>query len=135
MLVACYGSLKEGFYNHRVLGEDAEFLGKSLVQGVMYWNGSYPKLYKPYTPVEEYGDRPANLLAIEHKNARDHELEIYRVSEKAFDHINAMELGAGYVAEEIETEWGPATIYWMPHENFSDTDKWIAGYTKELFDK
>lgn len=126
MLVACYGSLKKGFYNHRVLGEYADFLGKSSVWGVMYWNGSYPKLYKVEN--DDY-DSPFRL-PLEKK----HELEVYRISDNAFDRINAMELGAGYVAETVETEWGLAMMYWMPHEHFDEADTWIGGYTQELFD-
>lgn len=131
MLVAAYGSLKEGFYNHRVLGEDAKFLGKSTVRGVMYWNGSYPKLYH----FDQHGeDDEKNACNFCYNLARDHELEVYDVREKPHaQYIQYMELGAGYIEEEIDTEWGPAKIYYMPHERFDERDKWIPAYTQDLF--
>lgn len=121
MLVAAYGSLKAGFYNHGAL-DGAQLLGKSWVYGVMYWNGSYPKLYK-------VGEGP---LGYEH--AAEHELEIYDVEEEAYNRIKVMELGAGYTEEEVETEWGPAKIYYMPENRFYDGDQWIVAYTKTLFE-
>lgn len=125
MLIACYGSLKKGFYNHRALGEDAKFLGTSSVLGVMYSNGSYPKLYKPGISTNEAD----NFLREELE--RQHELEIYDISGSNYRDIRGMELGAGYEEEDIETEWGPTKIYWMPHQNFNEDDKWIESYSLE----
>lgn len=121
-LVACYGSLKKGHYNHRALGEDKEFLGTVPVRGVMYSNGSYPKLYKPDG---EVGD--AGVLSPDKE--RDHVVEIYRVNDQAFSYIKGMEVGAGYTPEDLETEHGTATIYWMPHERFYAGDTWVEAYT------
>ena len=118
MLVACYGSLKKGYYNHGALGDDAEFLGKDSVRAVMYSNGAYPKLY--------HSDGYGSPLDEDHQ--RNHELEIYRVNDRAYKRIDQMELGAGYEAEQIDTEWGPATIYYMPHKNFTNADKWVEKY-------
>lgn len=122
-LVAFYGSLKRGHYNHSALGADAEFLGEGVVRGVMYSNGSYPKLYHFAVGL---GDNLDGVLVEDLE--RDHVLEIYKINEEAYRGIHNMELGAGYVAEEIETDWGPATIYYMPHEHFSNSDKWVESY-------
>lgn len=132
MLIACYGSLKRGFYNHGALGEDAEFLGTTTVRGVMYWNGVYPKLYH----FDTEGDvDEANGCSFCYNSSKDHEVEIYKVNDRAYEYIKAMEVGAGYEPERLETEWGTATIYYMPHDNFNSDDEWIEGYTLELVTK
>lgn len=127
MLVACYGSLKKGHYNHRALGADAKFLGKSTVFGVMYSNGSYPKLYKSVSEFEESKELSERFLADE--KAVEHEIEIYDIEPDRFRSIRNMEIGAGYEAEEIKTPYGEATIYWMPHEHFYEGDTWVESYT------
>lgn len=126
MLVACYGSLKKGFYNHHALGGDAKFLGNTVVRGAMYWNNSYPKLY--HTTGHEGIDGKFDLMY-----TRPHQLEVYEVNDQAYQHIRAMELGAGYDEQDIKTEWGTAKIYYMPHENFDSSDTWIEAYNEALF--
>lgn len=121
-LIACYGSLKKGKYNHDGLGEGAEFMGDHSVRGVMYSNGSYPKLYHPMTGLDE------TLQEIEGEETRDHALEVYNISDEAYRNIESMEIGAGYVTEQIETPYGTAAIWYMPHEHFSNTDKWVESY-------
>lgn len=115
MLIGAYGSLKEGFYNHGALGLTAKLVGKSSVKGVMHLRGSYPVL------VHGKGD-----------DALEHELEIYNISESAFNRIHHMELMAGYVEEELKTPFGVVTMWWMPKEGLTDYDKWIPAYTKEV---
>lgn len=119
MLIACYGSLKKGYYNHEILGEDAKFLGRAEVKGVMYSNGSYPKLYRRS---EDMG----SLFGSEFE--REHTIEIYDINKDAFKDIFSMEVGAGYRLEEVETPYGEAGIYYMPHEHFSSHDKWVEKY-------
>lgn len=114
MLIATYGSLKKGFYNHGALGTDAKLMGKSRVFGVMYTNGSYPKLYH---------------AELQNELARSHEVEVYDISDKAYEGIYAMEIGAGYELDEIETKWGIAGIYYMPQSRFDEEDEWIEEYT------
>ncbi len=126
-LIACYGSLKKGFYNHKALGLDAEFLGTVPVWGVMYWNGSYPKLYKAN------GNFGTESLFDVSKQAK-HEVEIYRISPECAKVVSIMEEGAGYVAEEIETPYGAAVIYYMPHARFDSDDEWIPEYSQELLE-
>lgn len=119
MLLAAYGSLKKGYYNHGWL-EGAEFLGTSTVRGVMYSNGSYPKLY------HQHDDKSTDSFLDRYE--RTHVIEVYRVTEEQYEPIESMELGAGYVVEEIDTEWGKAKIFYMPHENFSSHDTWVEKY-------
>lgn len=137
MLIACYGSLKEGHYNHDALGALAKFLGTTKVNGVMYSNGSYPKLYKvnsdmadlaTFLPNEKNEIRDGKVFPFTDSEAREHKVEVYDVSDQAFRAINNMELGAGYEGEELVTEYGVATIYWMPHESFDETDEWVEKY-------
>lgn len=125
-LVAVYGSLKKGFYNHAGLGHDAEFLGTSTVRGVMYSNGSYPKLYETNGSLVDKGGATPFQSRLE----RQHEIEVYRIHEDRYESITNMEIGAGYEPEQIQTPYGEATIYYMPHENFHEGDKWVEAYTK-----
>lgn len=117
-LIACYGSLKKGYYNNPALGTDAEFKGEHSVRAVMYSNGSYPKLYHPDCPGDPF----------EEDKQRNHVLEVYEINDNAYRRIENMELGAGYVTEQIETPYGLAAIWYMPHEHFSSADKWIEKY-------
>ena len=127
-LVACYGSLKEGFYNHPALGADAKLMGYAKVSGVMYLCGSYPHLYHSDGSTEEleFGETPfAESLE------RQHVVEVYEINSDAFRSINNMELGAGYSAETLDTEWGAATVYITDPECYSPRLEWIEAYTKE----
>lgn len=119
-LIACYGSLKKGYYNNPALGGDAEFMGEAAVRAVMYSNGSYPKLY------HSTGHKVIDQFDL--SKTREHVLEVYNINEKAYRRIENMELGAGYVTETIETPYGEASIWYMPHEHFSSSDKWIDKY-------
>jgi gamma-glutamylcyclotransferase (GGCT)/AIG2-like uncharacterized protein YtfP len=126
-LVAVYGSLKKGFYNHHGLGEDKKHLGNITVRGVMYSNGAYPKLYHPIN--ELVGALEGGLVArFVVELARDHVVEVYEISDKDYNSITQMEVGAGYTPEDIETPWGVATIYYMPHSNFHESDYWVESY-------
>lgn len=79
-IIAVYGSLKNGFYNHSRLGEDAVFKGQWHVRGHMVLIGkSYPEL-----KLDETGPL--------------HALELYEVSYETFVQLNNMEVQAGYRA-------------------------------------
>lgn len=124
ILVACFGSLKKGFYNHRALGE-VDYLGNTTVYGVMYLHGSYPRLY--HVVNDDY-DSPFRLPL-----EKTHEVEVYSVDQAHYEGVRSMELGAGYEEEEIDTPYGKAKIYFNPHTVFSPSiDKWIPAYTHEL---
>ena len=112
-LIAVYGSLRKGFFNHKIL-EGAQFLGTDSVEGIMYWNGKYPKLYHPN------GDN--------NERSNEHVVEIYNLPDSLFDSINRVEIGAGYIPEVFPTQWGDATMWWMPQEHFNAGDEWIASY-------
>lgn len=126
-LVAVYGSLKKGYYNHEGLGEDSEYLGNMTIDAVMYSNGSYPKIYHQIENPTAEGD----TTAFGSDKVRKHEVEVYRINEKRYFAISSMEHGAGYVSEDIETPYGTATMYWMPHKRFSEHDHWVEAYKKE----
>ncbi len=119
-LVAVYGSLKKGQYNHDGLGQDAEHLGNMTVRGVMYSNGSYPKLYRT--------DEDQTFEAFNQGKERDHAVEVYSLNENRYESITNMEVGAGYEPGVIDTPYGPATLYWMPHSRFNEYDHWVEAY-------
>lgn len=79
--IAVYGSLKKGKYNHVILS-DQEFLGNTKLKGTLYRVSSYPALL-------DEGDK-------------EYDAEIYRVSDRVYQSIRAMELGAGYKESEVD---------------------------------
>lgn len=105
-IIAVYGTLKEGYYNYDYLLKDnSEFLGNHIIKGSMQLaNAGYPYLFK--------------------KDDYRYGLEIYKVDEFTFESIDAMEKGAGYYSEEIDTPYGKATIYYAEDRLF-DKDKSI----------
>lgn len=70
-----YGSLKSGKYNHPLLA-DSEYLGPTTLVGSMYRVSSYPALLD--------------------KGDTEYPAEVYSVSERVYEAIRGMELGAGY---------------------------------------
>ncbi len=131
-LIATYGSLRKGFYNHAWLGHDPVFKGNDDIFGVMYLAySSYPHLYhesdKPFTL-----DIGETTLPFRKSMSRPHKIEIYEIDNFNFHAIDAMEKEAGYSPETIDTKFGKATIWFNPHEKFNSNLKWIEAYTKEL---
>lgn len=119
-LVAVFGSLKAGCYNHPALGANAVLKGKTTVMGVMYLHGGYPRLYhaidEEYSPFDVHEER-------------EHAVEVYEIDDLNYQAILQMELGAGYEEEELMTEWGAAKIYFNPHDVYSpEYDEWIPAY-------
>lgn len=78
--IAVFGSLKRGWWNHDrfKLGEPID---TSRIRGAMYYCG-YPHLYRPEKSNPEH--------------IREHEVEIYEVTEDVYRAITGMERGAGY---------------------------------------
>lgn len=74
-VIAVYGSLKKGKYNHTIL-ESCKFLGETKVTGTLYSVGSYPAL------IEE--------------GENEYVAEVYEVPDTIYQSIRGMELGAGY---------------------------------------
>lgn len=125
-LLLCYGSLKSGFHNNWRLGQKARFWGFCPIQGVMYLHHNYPKLYK----IDTTSLVPSDPL---HKSkSRNHIAEVWQVDDTAYNEIAQMEIDAGYVIEKIDTNWGSATVFWMPKEHFDGTDKHIPAYTYDV---
>jgi gamma-glutamylcyclotransferase (GGCT)/AIG2-like uncharacterized protein YtfP len=110
MLIAVYGSLRKGLYNH-VLIEKSTYVGKfdTLPEYNLYDLGSYPALTK---------DGNTSIV-----------VEVYRVNEKTLVDVDRLEgyrkdnLGScHYVREKIDTPFGEAYIYVFPHS--------VSGYVK-----
>jgi gamma-glutamylcyclotransferase (GGCT)/AIG2-like uncharacterized protein YtfP len=101
MLIAVYGSLKEGCYNHPYFLKDSEKKGVMTVPGKLFSFGAFPGLVYD----KEKGDAV--------------EVEVYDVSEKIQKDIHHMETGAGYYRSEVATPWGShACIWYYKHPEY-----------------
>ena len=96
--IAVYGSLKKGLHNDWGT-RDGKFLGIALTLGDMYSLGGYPVMMENGT--------------------KEYEIEVYEVSEEMYKQIHRMEIGAGYIAKEISTSRGKATIFYGNPERFT----------------
>lgn len=112
-MVAVYGSLKKGCYNHDILGRP-KFLGKSKVNGVMYLNGAYPHLYHLDPMVE--------------REPIDYEVEVYAITPEAHMVVRSMEISAGYAEEILPTAWGDAYVYFTRYDRVSRHHQHITAY-------
>ena len=121
VLIATYGSLKHGFYNHAAMREDAVQMGNDKVIGDMYLAAGYPHLYHPTDNIPQFA---YNL-------AREHKIEVWHINRKAYNYIYAMEIGAGYVEEIMPTKWGEAKIYFNPHASYYNGLRHIEAYDKQ----
>lgn len=121
--VAVYGSLKQGAYNHRWLGE-AAFGGRSTVNGYMFLlGGCYPGLVEATDKAKDKYGEPKQFP-----------VEIYEVSDERYRAIKQMEEGAGYYAKDqaFPVENGgviDATVYYI-YLTYVGRNR-IHGYTKE----
>ena len=96
MLIAVYGSLREGCYNNPFFLGDADKKGTTLVEGRLYSFGAYPGL------VKEGCSFPV-------------ECEVYEVNLETYNSIDAMERGAGYFRTVVPTKWGDADVWCYPN--------------------
>lgn len=94
MLVAVYGSLREGDCNHPKLGFDPKFVFQERLSGFQMYNvgGLFP-----YVTPEE-----GSILA-----------EMYEITPEAFDRCDHMEVGSGYTRSQVDTSVGKAYIWIM----------------------
>ena len=96
MLIAVYGSLREGRYNHPYFLGDIERLDTMTVKGKLYSLGAYPAI----TDGED-----------------DVEIELYDVPTELYHSIRGMEIGAGYIEIDTPTIHGEAKLWMIPAEN------------------
>lgn len=94
MKIATYGSLKRGEYNHGRMGPQ-NFLGVETVRGYSIF--THPQV--PYPCAIK--DTDSGI-----------EVEVFDVSQRAFDMLDNMELGAGYRPVTIETKFGSAIMWY-----------------------
>jgi len=101
-LVAVYGTLKSGFGNHRVLGEEAEFMGNDVLDNwSMYSYGHFPFV----VPTEDAGDKIyVEVYAIPNLRRTD-ALEGYHEGYDGF-----------YDRKKVATIFGDAWIYFFPEK-------------------
>ena len=129
MLIASYGSLRKGFHNHHRLGENALYKGSTVIKGIMYLVSNYPHFH--LVEPEKEGHTPHPLF--DPKLEEFHHAEVYDISSEAYNEIDNMECGAGYINHIIETEFGPATIWINPNDpSKSEGLKYIEEYTQEI---
>jgi gamma-glutamylcyclotransferase (GGCT)/AIG2-like uncharacterized protein YtfP len=114
-LIAVYGSLKKGFYNHGRCGEQVP-AGEMTIKGKMTLvANAYPKLF-----LTDEGD--------------EHEVELYMVDAITFTMLNQMELGAGYTPIHISSPAGDATM-WVIDSEERLTGVPIKEYSHDLFER
>lgn len=101
-IIAVYGTLKKGYYNHLLIRESGTYLGTYTVKGAMQMIGlSYPMLF-------EKGDK-------------EYECEVYRIPAEVFQLVESMEHGAGYYTKILKTqEYGDIHIYFGEEGRFSE---------------
>lgn len=97
--VAVYGSLRKGEYNYnafqRMYGDDAlRYQRTTTIPGwTLFSLGSYPGIKKATDPDQELT------------------VDLMEVSERAYQSINGMELGAGYNNVTVEIDGTEYTLY------------------------
>lgn len=110
-VIAVYGSLKEGKYNHEHYLHGVDKLGDGIIHGTMYSLGSYPALVKG-------GNDP-------------HDVEFYEVDDSLYSRIERMEIGAGYDAIEVDFNETTAIVFYSSEdmaERLKDNYKVIRKY-------
>lgn len=113
-LIATYGSLKRGFYNHGRCGEQ-HFIGETKIKGHMTLvHGAYPQLV-----LSEEGP--------------EHDVEVFLVDDLTYQQIHYMELGAGYTEIYINTPYGEAAM-WVIERPEDQYGVPIDAYTEDLFE-
>ena len=114
--IAVYGTLRLGMPLHYVIaeGEENKFIGFDWLDGFEMYALRYP-----------WAVRGNGKILV----------EVYDVDEETFERINAIETGAGYDVEEVETKFGKAFMWvwngkvdesWYKVEN-GDFVKWVLG--------
>lgn len=106
MLLAVYGTLREGDYNHKLLGLNPKFLVQERVHGFQMYNLSnlYPCVVR---------DDNASIL-----------VEVYDVPEKVFDYVTDMELSAGYGITSVNTSVGDCQLFYMTQERMERSKRY-----------
>lgn len=93
MKIAVYGSLKRGKYNHGRMGPQ-EFIGESVIGGyALYIHEMLP--YPCVVPEDGAGVM----------------VEVFEVTDRAFQMLDNMERGAGYAPVTVVTKYGPAIMW------------------------
>lgn len=115
-IIAVYGSLKRGKYNHR---EGMKHVGDSSIRGSMFMCYSYPHLY------------PENRCVPE--QVIEYPVELYEVDEDMFNRLDRMERVAGYLGEVLsftltDGTVKEATIWFKTGEAKDSTLPYITSY-------
>ncbi len=104
-LICVYGSLKQGFGNHGLLG-DSTLVGRSILpSGFTMWSlGGFPC-------ITIGGEGPVHI-------------EVYDVSPATLSRLDGLEGHPNwYRRMPVDTEYGPAEIYVMPDNKYSNLQK------------
>lgn len=105
MKIATYGSLKRRGYNHGRMGPQ-HFIGEAVVEG-------YQLYTSPACPYPCVVPDPAAKVAV----------EIFEVTDGAYERLRWMEEGAGYHMANVVTPVGEATLWFM----LAPPDGWVKG--------
>lgn len=92
MLVAVYGTLREGLRNNRYL-QKSEYLGEDFLEGFLMFDLGY------YPGVIKYGK---GIIVV----------DVYKIDEYTLENLDQLEIeGELYKREVVDTIYGPAYIY------------------------
>jgi len=118
--IATFGSLKKGFYNHTRFSLD-DPIDKSSIRGAMYLLYTYPHLFR-----EEVADKD---------QVRDHEVEIFEVSDELYAMLATMELNSGYQEYHttLEGESGEShdVVIFYSQDDYDYKSNPLEEYSKE----
>ena len=88
-----FGTLRVGDYNYNRFGGNQTYIKTFQLNGFsMFSLGPFPCVVK---------DKPLNTITV----------ELHSIEDAAFEHVNDMEVGAGYIPEQIKVDGVLATIY------------------------
>lgn len=125
MIIATYGSLKEGAYNHKRLLDGLKPIGHSTIDGAMYL------VAKQYPALLHADDCTADNT----KDVRIHEVELFDVTPEVYERIFGMEVGSGYYArvEQFNDREASflATIYYIQPGMEGSHENVLEAYNKD----
>lgn len=103
MLIAVYGSLKRGFYNHSRFGMSSMLLVQSgIVEGFKMWRVDGVPF--PFVTRNPWCEDMTGRVSV----------EVYEIDEQLFDVLDRMESGAGYMSCPVIVGTISATMWIVP---------------------
>jgi gamma-glutamylcyclotransferase (GGCT)/AIG2-like uncharacterized protein YtfP len=110
--IACYGTLKQGHYNHKYFARHLTLISEQEIEGFQMFNlGHYPCVVRTNNPEDKIT------------------VQLMDCDKQGFDKITEMELNAGYVIEKVMIGDTIANIFTFTntpaHARRIETGNWI----------